>query len=107
MMMMLTVTTMTAMMKMVHTCRTMERKPISALEIAKLYNPCPTLISLEGNFHFGERQDSDGCPLLTNRISFISSLKAAMASQVHIKYSTRKQGCQLWTGQDSLRGQAE
>ena len=63
------------------------------------------LISPEGSFHSGERQDSDGCPLPTNRFSFISSLKAAMNFYVHMKRSTEERGCQIVDhGQDTLRG---
>ena len=71
------------------------------------YKPCvQLLISPEDNFHSGERQDSDGCPLPTNRFSFISSLKAAMNFYVHMKRSTRKRGCQSWTvGRTLLRGE--
>lgn len=61
------------------------------------YKPCvQLLISPEDSFHSGERQDSDGCPLPTNRFSFISSLKAAVNFYVHMKRSTRKRGCQSW-----------
>ena len=63
------------------------------------------MISPEGSFHSGERQDSDGCPLPTNRFSFISSLKAAMNFYVHMKRSTEERGCQIVAhGQDTLRG---
>lgn len=58
---------------------------------------CSTLISPEGGFRFGEREDKDGCFSPTNCISFISSQKATVNIHVHRKRSTSKQSFQMWT----------
>lgn len=88
--------------KMCDTYHTLERKPILGWGIARLHTH--VLLRL---LHLGKRKDKDGCSSPTNCISFIASHKAAVNFHVHIKHSTSKGSCQMWTdyGQESLRGQ--
>lgn len=60
---------------MINTYHTLERKPISLLETARVYTSRPTLISPEGSFHFEEREDKDGCPSPTNHMSSFPPLR--------------------------------
>lgn len=91
-------------MKMFHASHTEEEAHFRD-ESSQFTYPGPTLISPERSFHFGKREDKDGCSSPTNCISFISSQKATVYIHVHIKRSTRKRSFQMWTAGSHLWGQ--